>query len=327
MLDLERLRALRELKLRGTVGAVADALGYTPSAVSQQLAQLQKEVGVPLVERVGRRLRLTRAGEVLAEEADGLLAAAQRAVESSLAASGRVAGTVRVVGFQTALLHVLSPALPGLAAEYPDLVVEILDEEFQRMLQALVLQEIDVVVTDEYSHLPRPRRPELTAEVLVTEPMRLAMSADHPLAASGDPVRMADLADTPWVTGHLGTNHSDLLDRACVELGGFRPRIRIRSNDLLVLRAMVANAGAVSLMPDLALAERETGVVVRDLADAPVRRRMVMWWRVGAEVRPSVRAVLEAFRRSADELVERRPGLVRGIPAGERSPFPGPGGE
>lgn len=314
MLDLGRLRVLRELKLRGTLAAVADALGYTPSAVSQQLAQLQRDVGVPVVERAGRRLRLTEAGEVLVEHAEALLDRAQRAEEAALAASGRVAGTVRVVGFQTALLHVLAPALPRLARAYPDLVVDVLDEEFHRVLQALVLQEIDVVLTDEYSHLPRPRRPELASEVLVTETMRVGMPEGHPLAAPGGPVRMADLAGCTWATGHVGTNHADLLERTCVELGGFRPDVRFRSNDLMVIFAMVAQGGAVCLVPDLALAEREEGIVVRDVADAPVDRRMVMWTRVGAQVRPSVEAVLRELRRSADLLVERRPSCRRGAP-------------
>ncbi|GLW61785.1 LysR family transcriptional regulator [Actinomadura rubrobrunea] len=314
MLDLGRLRVLRELKLRGTVSAVASALGYTPSAVSQQLAQLQREVGVPLVERAGRRLRLTEAGEVLAEHAETLLAKAQRAEEETLAASGRVAGTVRAVAYQTALLHVVAPTLPRLAAEHPDLVVEVLDEEFVRVLQALVLREIDLVLTDEYTHLPRPRRPELAAEVLISERMRIALPAAHPLAARPGPVRMAELAEQVWATGHHGTNHADLLERTCVELGGFRPLVRYRSNDLMVVFALVAQGCAAALVPDLSLAEDQEDVVVRDIADAPVSRRMVMWTRVGADVRPSVRAVLEALRHSADLLVARRPGLVRGVP-------------
>ncbi|QXJ22031.1 LysR family transcriptional regulator [Actinomadura graeca] len=312
MLDLGRLRVLRELKLRGTVGAVAEALGYSPSAVSQQLAQLQREVGVRLVERAGRRLRLTEAGEVLAGHAERLLAGAQRAEEAAVAAGGRVAGVVRLVGFQTALLHVLAPSLPRLAETYPDLVVDVLDEEFVRVLQALVLREIDVVLTDEYSHLPRPRRPELTSEVLITEMMRIALPEAHPLARGAEPVRMSELAGQPWVTGHVGTNHADLLERTCVELGGFRPSVRYRSNDMLVILAMVARGGAACLLPDLALAELEDGIVVRDVAGARVDRRMVLWTRVGADVRPSVRAVLEALRRSADELAAGRPTLVRG---------------
>ncbi|WP_131737841.1 LysR family transcriptional regulator [Actinomadura roseirufa] len=312
MMDLGRLRVLRELKLRGTVAAVADALGYSPSAVSQQLAQLQREVGVAVVERAGRRLRLTPAGEVLAEHAELLLAGARRAEEAAVAASGRVAGVVRLVGFQTALLHILAPALPRLAEMYPDLVLDVVDEEFVRVLRALVLQEIDVVLTDEYSHLPRPRQAELVSEVLVTERMRIALPQEHPLVRAGGPVTLADLAGQAWAIGHVGTNHADLLERTCVELGGFRPDVRYRSNDLLVMFAMVARGGAACLVPDLALAEREEGIAVRDIAGTRVDRRMVLWTRGGAGVRPSVRAVLAELRRSADALVAQRPSLTRG---------------
>lgn len=312
MLDLGRLRVLRELRVRGTVSAVADALGYTPSAVSQQLAQLQKDVNVKLVERVGRRLRLTEAGEVLAEQAESLLLQAQRAEESAKAAGGRVAGTVRAVGFQTALLHVLAPALPRLKAEYPDLCVDVLDEEFHRVLQGLVLQEIDLVITDEYSHLPRAVRPELTAETLITERMQIALPEGHRLAKTEEPVHLADLAACAWATGHIGTNHSDLLERTCVDVAGFRPDVRHRSNDLMVLNAMIAHGGAVALVPDLALSRFESGIVARPLAETQVWRRMVLWTRVGAEERPSVHAVMNAVRATADELVEQRPSLIRG---------------
>ncbi|TNY35571.1 LysR family transcriptional regulator [Thermomonospora catenispora] len=320
MLDLARLRVLRELKIRGTVGAVARALGYSPSAVSQQLAQLQRDVGVPLVERAGRRLRLTEAGEVLAGHAEALLARAQQAEEETAAASGRVVGVVRVVGYQTALINLLAPVLPELARRHPELTVEVIDEEFTRVLQALVLREVDIVITDEYSALPRPRRPELVAEPLITEPMRLALPEGHPAAASGGPVRLADLAEESWVTGHPGTNHAELLERACVDLAGFRPDIRHRSNDIHVFMAMVRHAGAVCLFPDVGRPESFPGVVVRDLADARLRRHIVMWTRVGADVRPSVRAVQEAVRDSAAALTARFPSLTLMRPdAGEHA--------
>ncbi|HEX2315395.1 MAG TPA: LysR substrate-binding domain-containing protein [Thermomonospora sp.] len=309
---------LRELKLRGTVGAVAQALGYSPSAVSQQLAQLQRDVNVPLVERVGRRLRLTEAGEVLAGHAEALLARAQQAEEEAVAATGRVVGTVRVVGYQTALIHLLAPVLPGLAERHPELTVEVIDEEFVRVLQALVLQEVDIVITDEYSALPRPRRSELNAELLFTEPMRLALPAGHPAAAGGGPVRLADLTQDAWVTGHPGTNHAELLERACVDLAGYRPRILHRSNDIAVIMALVAHAPAACLFPDVGQGERFPGVVVRDLADAELRRHVVVWTRIGAEVRPSVRVVLESLRASAAELAGRFPSLTLvGPPPGE----------
>lgn len=310
MIDLGRLRVLRELKLRGTVGTVAEALGYTPSAVSQQLAQLQRDIGVPLTERVGRRLRLTEAGEALAHESEALLAQAQRAEEAALAACGLVAGTVRVVGFQTALIHLVAPALATLAADYPQLSVEVLDDEFERVLQDLVLQEVDFVLTNEYENLPRARRDDLTAEILVTEPAKLVMPAGHRLADG--PVHVADLAAERWAHGYPGTAHFEMTEKVCLEYGRFRPDVRTRSNDLLVVLALVAQGQAIALLPELVSAQDTTGVVIRELEEIEIRRQIVLWTRVGADTRPSIRAVRDALRSAADALVAGRPALTRG---------------
>ncbi|MFC5180111.1 LysR substrate-binding domain-containing protein [Actinomadura harenae] len=138
------------------------------------------------------------------------------------------------------------------------------------------------------------------------------------LAASGGPVPLAALSGERWVTSHLGTNCADLLERACVDLVGFHPDVRYRTNDIMVMFAMVAHGGAVSVMPDLAFAEQQPGIVTRPLDGEPLRRRMVLWTRAGADGRPSVRALLDALRVSAGDLAGRRPGLARGprVPAG-----------
>ena len=302
MLDLGRLRVLRELKLRGTVGAVADALGYSPSAVSQQLAQLQKDVKVPLVERVGRRLRLTEAGEVLAGQAEILLAQAQYAEESTIAAGGRVAGVIRVVGHQVALLNLIAPAIPMLRERYPDLVVEVVDEESEDVLRKLALQEVDLVLYNEYLHIPLPRAPELESETLLTEPMRLVLPEGHRLARAAT-VRLADLESDPWVSTHPGTRHAEMMRRACAEIGGFRPLIRHHSNDVRVCLSLIGSGAAVGLLPELALRPDYPGVVVRSLGDAELRRRIMAWRRRGAEARPSVGAVLEVLRIIANDLM------------------------
>ncbi|MEV0406090.1 LysR family transcriptional regulator [Actinoallomurus sp. NPDC050550] len=311
MIDLVRLRVLRELQLRGTVGAVAGALGYSPSAVSQQLAQLQKDIGVPLTERVGRRLRLTEAGETLARAAEGLLAQAKQAEDAARAACGLVAGTVRLVAFQTALLHLVAPALEALTAQYPDLVVEVLDDEFEHALQSLVLQEVDLVISNEYDRLRRPRTADLTDEVLLIEPTRLILPAGHRLAASESAVRIADLAGEVWASGHPGTSHAEITERLCVEHGGFRPEIRYRSNDLLVNLALAAHGQAIGFLPELVRFTEQSGIVVRDLADATVRRLVIVWTRKDGDVRPSVRAVLDALRAAADTLTAEHPGVAR----------------
>ncbi|HEY7485418.1 MAG TPA: LysR substrate-binding domain-containing protein [Streptosporangiaceae bacterium] len=313
MLDLGRLRVLRELKLRGTVGAVADALGYSPSAVSQQLAQLQKDVKVPLLERVGRRLRLTEAGEVLADQAEILLAQAQHAEESTLAAGGRVAGVARVLGHQVALLNLVAPTLPALRQRYPELVVEVIDEESEDVLRKLALQEVDLVLYNEYVHMPMPRSAELENETLLIEPMRLVLPEGHRLAKAAS-VRLAELSGDPWMSTHLGTRHAEMMRRACAEIGGFRPMVRHYTNDVSVALSLIAAGAAVGLLPELALGVSRPGVAVRSLTDVDLRRRIVAWRRRGAASRPSVDAVLGELRAAADAIVARRSGVSRGEP-------------
>jgi DNA-binding transcriptional LysR family regulator len=317
MLDLGRLQVLRELKQRGTVGAVAEALGYSPSAVSQQLAQLQRDLHVPLLERVGRRLRLTEAGEVLASQAEILLAQAQHAEESTRAASGRVVGVLKVVAHQVALLNLVAPVLPVLRRDHPDLLVEVFDEESEDVLRKLALQEVDLVLYNEYAHMPTPRTGELEAEPLLTEPMRLVMPTRHRLAEAPS-VRLGDLEGDQWASTHAGTRHAEMMERACAEIGGFRPVIRHHSNDVQVIIRLIASGAAVGLLPELALGENQPGIVARRLGDTDLRRRIVAWRRRGADARPAVRAALDALRSAADDLVASRPGLIRGggTPAG-----------
>ncbi|RJL30488.1 LysR family transcriptional regulator [Bailinhaonella thermotolerans] len=315
MLDLHRLQVLRELRERGTVSAVADALGYTASAVSQQLARLQREVGVPLHERVGRRIRLTPAGEVLAAHADTLLAQAELAAEETVAASGRVHGHVRIMGYQTSILHVIIPSLGPLAERYPELDIEVVDDESDSGIHALALGEVDLLVFNEYEMLPMVRPPGLEAETLLYEPVWLAIPAAHPLAATTGPVSLSALAEESWVCGSPGTRHRELVIRACTELGGFDPRIRYETNDLYVLIDLVINGRAVAFMADLVAARALPGMALLKVTDFDQRRRMCVWTRQGAAQRPTVAAVLAAFREATAEVVRARP-LCERPPAG-----------
>src|SRR5919112_6093107 len=142
MLDLRRLRLLRELAARGTVHAVADALQYTPSAVSQGLAALEREAGVPLLERAGRGVRLTDAALVLVGHADALLERAALAEADLAAAAGTVTGRGRIAGFQSVCRHVALPAMKALARKAPDLRCELIEAEPEQALPALALGDL-----------------------------------------------------------------------------------------------------------------------------------------------------------------------------------------
>src|SRR5919112_1529366 len=197
--DLRRLRVLRELEERKTLGAVATALGYTPSAISQQLSVLEKEVGVRLLEKAGRGVQLTDAGRLLSRHADALLSAAQAAEADLAALSGEVRGTVRAGGLQSATRHLLIPALARIRREHPQLRLELTELELEEALPDLRLGALDLVICDEYVGHPRPRPPGLRYEVLHEEPLKVVLPAGHPCAGKDGPVAIADLRDDVWV--------------------------------------------------------------------------------------------------------------------------------
>src|SRR6185312_1842026 len=154
MLELRRLRLLRELHARGTIAAVADALQFTPSAVSQQLALLERETGVRLLEKAGRGLRLTDPALVLVAHAEALLERTALAESDLAAAAGTVAGRGRIAGFESVALHLALPAMQALARDAPRLRCELVDAEPEQALPALALGDIDLVLGDEWPHHP-----------------------------------------------------------------------------------------------------------------------------------------------------------------------------
>ena len=185
MLDLRRLRLLRELSARGTIGAVAEALSYSPSAVSQQLALLEREAGVPLLERAGRNVRLTAAAQRLVVHTDALLARVEEAEADLEATAEQITGTVKVAAIQSAGLYLLAPALRRLSLAHPALRVEVTDAEPETTMPALALGTLDLVLGDEYPFLPLPPDPRLDLEPLLEERFRVMLPADHRLAAGG----------------------------------------------------------------------------------------------------------------------------------------------
>jgi DNA-binding transcriptional LysR family regulator len=299
MLDLRRLRLLRELRDRGTVGAVATALEYSPSAVSQQLRVLERETGAELLERSGRRIRLTEAGLTLARHAERLLAAAEEAEAELAAADGSVTGTVRIAAFQTATLALIPSALSTLALAHPQLRLEVIEAEPEAALHALALGELDLVIADEWEYVPRIRLEGLLREELLSERVRLVLPAGHPLAEGGKPVRLAALAEAPWACGPPPSAHDKLVQRACRVLGGFTPDVRHRSTDLLVLFTLVRAGHAVTLLPDLVRAEDDSTLAVRDLAEGPLTRLVFTAVRAATAERPALATVRASLREAA----------------------------
>jgi DNA-binding transcriptional LysR family regulator len=300
VLDLRRLRLLHELHARGTIAAVADALQFTPSAVSQQLAVLEREAGVALLEPAGRGVRLTDAALVLVRHAEALLERAGIAEAELAAAGGRVAGRGRIASFQSVAIRIAIPAIAQLAIDAPDLRCELIESEPEQSLPELALGDLDLVLADEWLHQPRARPDGIVREDLRHDPVHLVLPADHPLARRHRrSVPITDLAGDAWVTGHAGTGWEDVTQRTCRSLGGFDPDIRHRTNDSVISLSLVAAGRAVTLLPELVQPELKPGVAVRAIKEGSVDRTVFMATRDVDLKRPSVQALLAAVRAAA----------------------------
>ena len=294
MLNLGRLRLLDVFARVGTVRATADELVLSASAVSQQLALLETETGAVLFERVGRRMTLTAAGELLADRARSLLDHADAVdAEVSDLATGP-AGRVRVGGFASSLSSLLIPHVRRLALGSPRLEVELVEIEPREATTALLQGRLDVVVTVDEGD-GTLLAPTIAVLPLATDPLLAVLPDGHPLSSAAE-VSLTDLAAEPWALDHAGTYLGELVPRAC-RLAGFEPRVAGRFSSYGVLLTHVASAGSVGVLPALAVAGA-AGVVARPVAEL-ADRRIVVAMRAGSRRRRAVSAVVEALRWAA----------------------------
>lgn len=300
MLDLHRLFLLRELAARRTVSAVADALHYSRSAVSQQLTKLEHEAGVELFEHVGRTLQLTDAGHMLLQHAENLLDHVERAEADLEATQHQVRGSLRIGIFQTAAIRLLPIALGFLGHRHPALRISTLQANPEQALPALELGDLDVVVGQSYDHSPLSLA-NLQSEKLLRDPVQIALPRLHQLAKEPGPVSFGNLTNEVWVTGESGTGIGDMAVRICIASGGFRPDIRYFSNDVAVMQSLVAGGHAVALVPNLAQADSHPEVVVRDLRPGPFGRDIFVATRITSGQRPAVRAFTSAIREALSQ--------------------------
>ncbi|MEA2296487.1 MAG: hypothetical protein QOE86_4126 [Solirubrobacteraceae bacterium] len=302
MIELRRLRLLRELRERGTIAAVADALAYTPSAVSQQLAALEREAGVVLLERVGRGVRLTDAAHRLAEHTDAVLSRLEQAEAELAATSGAVHGRVRIASFQTAARSLVAPVLRPLSDRHEGLRLELLEMEAEEGLPRLRAGDVDIVIAEEYRAAPRPHERALERVDLGRDRILLALPPDHPEATgdgAGGGVSLRRLARDPWCSTREGTAFAAVLLRACRSAGGFEPDIRHRANDVALLVQMAADGHGVTMVPALGQPEAHPGVAIRTVAGPALERRLYAAVRRGGAERPAVTATLDALRDRA----------------------------
>ena len=311
MLDVRKLLLLRELARRDTIAAVAEALCYTPSAVSQQLAALERDAGVPLLQRTGRRVSLTPAGAALAGQTEEILALLERAAAGLAAARTGLTGPLRIGAFPTAMRTILPAALVALGRDHPGLELMVTELDPAAVPDALRSGALDVALVHEYEFVPAPRDPALDTEPLLEEAIYLASARPAPMmdedaageeAAGEDPVGRH--RDSPWIMASPGTLCHTMAVRAC-QAAGFTPRIRHHADDFVTVLALVAAGQGVALVPQLGAIGPPPGVVLTEL---PARRRTRIAYRNGTRHHPPVSACIAAIHAAADtHRVGRRP--------------------
>lgn len=299
MLDLHRLRLLRELALRGTVLAVAEALNYAPSTVSAQLARLEKEAGVELLQPSGRGVRLTPAAQVLVAHAEELLNGMER-TEAALAASQReVSGTVRLSMFQTAALALLPGTLRRLRTEHPLLRVEMTQREPEAALRQTWAREFDVVVAEQYPGHAAEHFPDMERTPLALDPLRLAVPPETsgPFASISS---LADAARVPWVMEPAPAASRHWALQQC-RVTGFEADVRYESADLQAHMQLVESGLAVAILPGILGGYRTPRVRWVDLDRGP-HREIFIAVRSSSAQHPAAVALRRALEAEAAAL-------------------------
>ena len=303
MLDVRRLRLLRELKIRGTLAEVADALQYSPSSVSQQLALLEKEAGVQLLRKTGRRVQLTPQAEVLVAHTAHLLETLEQA-EADLAASlTTVTGTVRIAVFQSAALALMPGTLTRMAASYPEVRIEMVQREPETALHETWARDFDLVIAEQYPGHAAPRYAELDRVRLTSDAIRLAIPGpDKGLPPISS---LEDTADLAWVMEPRGAASRHWAEQAC-RSAGFEPDVRYETADLQAQIRLIESGNAVGLMPDLVWTGRGTSAELLLLPGNP-HRTVFTSVRRSSVKRPAILAAREVLAITADSIAPAGP--------------------
>src|SRR6516162_2182890 len=297
MIDVRRLRVLHAVSAYGSVTAAAAALGYSAPAVSQQLAALEREVGMRLTERAGRGLQLTPAALILVGHTDALLARLDAAEADLAALRDQIAGRVALAAFPSAAAGLVPTAWAALAGSAPQVRLDLTEMEPEESLPAVLRGGTDVAVAHEYDLLPRPLDPLFERRELLHDPVLVALPADGWPADDGRAVDLATLAGRPFLAPRRNTGCAELIHRACAR-AGFVPSVTARATDFYVLLSLVAAGAGVTLVPRLAASCLPAGVDLRKPAE-PVTRKILAVSRRGGDRRPAVRVVLDTLTAHA----------------------------
>jgi molybdate transport repressor ModE-like protein len=298
MLDVRRMKVLREVAARGSFSAAAEALNFTQSAVSQQVAALERESGATLVERGSRGVRLTKAGRALVAHADAIIARLECAEEELAAIAGLRGGRLRLACFQSAGATMVPRAVAAFHDRHPDVDLGMVEAEPEHASALLRSGDIDLALVYDFEAIPGMLDPELELTHLIDDPYDAILPAGHPLLERRK-LRLGELSDQPWIASTSACGCRQITERACHE-AGFEPRVAFEADETLAAQALVAAGVGVTLLPRLALATVHPAVVARSLVKPPVRR---IWAArtAAAYQSPASEAMLQILRDVAED--------------------------
>jgi molybdate transport repressor ModE-like protein len=297
MLDVKRLRILREVSVRGSFSAAAEELYLSQSAVSQQVATLEKEVGMTLLERTSSGPKLTDAGRALVTHADAVICRLEEAERELAAIAGLEGGRVRLVSFPTANATLVTRAVSSFRERHPNVELQLAESEPEDSEPALKRGDFDLALTYDYAIEPHAEDRDIERVLLLEERIQVALPPGHRLA-SKSAIKLEDLADDDWLTGvSSGACRAHVV--SLCQQAGFEPRISFESDDYQVLKGLVSAGMGVALLPELALTDRQD-LELRPLApESPTRRVWATGLAEGSRS-PATAAMIEVLREVAE---------------------------
>jgi DNA-binding transcriptional LysR family regulator len=269
MLDVKRMRVLSEVVRTGSFSAAADSLHLSQSAVSQQVAALEKEVGMQLLERTSDGPKLTAAGETLMSHADAVITRLAEAERELSGIAGLEGGRLRVISFPTASATLMTRALSEFRRRFPNVELQLAEGEPEESLPAIRRGDYDLALAFDFTAHPEDFGRDIAADLIFEEKMRVGLPQGHPLAAS-EAVDVSTLADEDWLVGTGSSSCRTHMINICRD-AGFDPRVSFESDDYQVLFGLAEAGLGVALLPELA--GDHPGVALRPIEpDAPIRR-------------------------------------------------------
>ena len=304
MLDVRRLKVLREVAVRGSFSAAAEALAFTQPAVSRQIATLEAEAGTPLVERGARGIRLTAAGELLVSHAEAILDRLTLAERELEAMAGLDGGRLRIGAFASVNATLIPLALAAFDERYPRVCLSLVEARSRQLAEKLCAGELDLaVVSDSDGDLGD----EIQLEPLMEDPVYVALARTHPLASKPD-LTIADLRDEVWIE-RRGNPVAKALADAAAE-AGFEPRVAFFESQWLGKQGLVAAGVGITLMPSVALDTVHENIVPRSLGPDGPRRRLSIATHAGHPRAPGVAPMIEVLHTVVAEHRFPRDALV-----------------